>query len=738
MMKRLLSFLLLAVVILSFPLAAKEGERPVVALVLSGGGARGFAHVPIIAELERRGIIPDLIVGTSMGGLVGGLYSAGYTAQEMYDFILRTDFVDVVFNISQEDSPLPVKAYDDYSDNSFSIGISEHGFGSRDSLLDDSHVNLLLHQAVAKAEAFDDFDSLPIPFRTVGTNYKTGEGIIFSSGSFYEALRATMSMPVVFPSIVLDDGTYVVDGGMYNNMPVDLARSLGADIIIAVDVNESVLAYTGESGAINTLSGSLEQYLLIGGQINTSRQYDDADYLLIPDTSRFSVIAFDETHSILEAGEKFVEENQSVFDEIEALLAEYLPSERAVLYRDLEYPVIKAFSFEEKLESFSRYFSRFTGEEYDEETIAEIDRILNQIKEVMNLLSVSYKYIDGTVYVRSRDYAGTTGTLSLGLVGGFHSYTHFKNGVHKAVFNPDLSLSLEFRFGPLSLTQAVKIGQQNMLSFSLFSQIAGVAGFNLNVHGGFGGFSAISGRSYENRYPTRDWNAGAEAGFVLMKGRSHRFDISIGYDFYSFGRISGSRHTGISEKDIWKDKYKNLLVLRSSYHFDGRLLESMSGSSYDFRLSAAFGYDGKIRYDARLDFDAALNIGERSPHFLIFDLSLFSSRMPYELLSSYKVDVFGQISADYVFSSAAYRYYPFSAGSGFYFAGGLFAEALNGDDDVSPSAGRKNASMIPFETIDSMEYGLTLEAGYKTDFTELNLCLCFSFTGKGAIVIAFK
>ena len=401
MKKKVFSFLLsvLTLLITVSPLYAQERERPMVALVLSGGGARGFAHVPVIAELERRGITPDLVVGTSMGGLIGGLYAAGYTAEEMYTFILNTDFSDVVFNINQEDSPLPSKAYNNFYDRSLSIGISEQGLGSRDSFLDDRHVNLLLHQAVAKAEAFDDFDDLPIPFRTVGTDYKTGEGIIFSSGSFYEALRATMSMPVVFPSVVLDDGTYVVDGGMYNNMPVDLARSMGADIIIAVDVNESVLEYTEESGAMNTLSGSFEQYLLIGGQINTSRQYADADYLLLPDTGGFSVIAFDSTEGILAAGEKYVEENQELFDRLEAELSDYLPLERDVMYSELDYPVIDSFSFEEKLERFAPYFHRFEGREYNEETIAEIDRQLNKIKEIVNLLSVNYKYVDGVIHV---------------------------------------------------------------------------------------------------------------------------------------------------------------------------------------------------------------------------------------------------------------------------------------------------------------------------------------------------
>lgn len=737
MKKKVFSFLLsvLTLLITVSPLYAQEREHPMVALVLSGGGARGFAHVPVIAELERRGITPDLVVGTSMGGLIGGLYAAGYTAEEMYTFILNTDFSDVVFNINQEDSPLPSKAYNNFYDRSLSIGISEQGLGSRDSFLDDSHVNLLLHQAVAKAEAFDDFDDLPIPFRTVGTDYKTGEGIIFSSGSFYEALRATMAMPVVFPSVVLDDGTYVVDGGMYNNMPVDLARSMGADIIIAVDVNESVLEYTEESGAMNTLSGSFEQYLLIGGQINTSRQYADADYLLLPDTGGFSVIAFDSTEGILAAGEKYVEENQELFDRLEAELSDYLPLERDVMYSELDYPVIDSFSFEEKLERFAPYFHRSEGREYNEETIAEIDRQLNKIKEIVNLLSVNYKYVDGVIHVTSRDYAGTTGALSLGLTGGFHAYAHFSDNVWKGVFNPDLSLSLDFWFGSLCITPAVRIGQQNMLSLSLYYQMGSSSGLDASAHAGFGGFSAISDRNYVNRYPSRDWNAGASVNLVLLKGRSQRFDLGLEYDFYYFGKIAGSIHTDIKQARIWEDDYKNLAVLRASYHFDGRMLESISESGYDLRLSAGVGFDGRMRYDILSDFSSVIRLADRASHFLFLDLSAFSSRMPQELLSSYRVDPFGRISGDYVWADVTYRYYPFAQGDGFYFGAGLFVEGLNGDDDVSPD-GKLNTSMIPFSSLDSMEYGVSLESGYKTDFGDINVRIHISFTGKASLEIA--
>ena len=124
MIKRLVLFLTL--LFSCFFLTA--GNR--VALVLSGGGARGFAHVPIIEELERRGIVPDIVIGSSMGGLVGGLYSAGYSAQDMYRLIDDTDFVSAVFNLSQQAPSVVGKPYNEYYDRNISIGFSDSGLGT--------------------------------------------------------------------------------------------------------------------------------------------------------------------------------------------------------------------------------------------------------------------------------------------------------------------------------------------------------------------------------------------------------------------------------------------------------------------------------------------------------------------------------------------------------------------------------------------------------------------------------
>ena len=343
-------------------------HRPVVALVLSGGGARGFAHIPIIEELERRGIVPDMVIGASMGALVGALYASGYTSQDMYALIDDTDFMNAVFNLSQPAEKVLDRAYDSIGDPNFSIDFTEDGIGRADALLDDSKVNLILHESLSRVEDIGSFDDLAIPFRCVGTDFRSGEGIVFSSGSLYDALRSSMSMPFVFPVVQLEDGRYVVDGGVYDNLPIELARSMGADIVIAVDVNESIRQAAEDEETFETLSGALTQYLVLVGQIRSVEQYDDADYVIVPDTSRIGVVAFNDIDAILECGRAFVEDNRQLFDDIQARLEEAGCGDRPAPRPYSSFPVstIEGFDFDDDLERFEDLFERlYTGAAYD-------------------------------------------------------------------------------------------------------------------------------------------------------------------------------------------------------------------------------------------------------------------------------------------------------------------------------------------------------------------------------------
>ena len=210
------------------------------ALVLSGGGARGIAHIPVLQELERRGIVPDYIIGTSMGALVGGLYSAGWKADELEDLILSSDILGKLLVVNNHTGQMSFVSLDSLgNDNVLVLQFGSKGIGAANGILDDQNINGFIRENIVKVLDIDDFDDLPIKFRAIGTDITTGKEIVFDSGSLYTALRSSMSLPIVFAPVKLDEETYVMDGGLVNNLPVDVARSLGADIVLAVDVNDA-------------------------------------------------------------------------------------------------------------------------------------------------------------------------------------------------------------------------------------------------------------------------------------------------------------------------------------------------------------------------------------------------------------------------------------------------------------------------------------------------------------------
>lgn len=711
-------------------------HRPVVALVLSGGGARGFAHIPIIEELERRGIVPDMVIGASMGALVGALYASGYTSQDMYALIDDTDFMNAVFNLSQPAEKVLDRAYDSIGDPNFSIDFTEGGIGRTDALLDDSKVNLILHESLSRVEDIGSFDDLAIPFRCVGTDFRSGEGIVFSSGSLYDALRASMSMPFVFPVVQLEDGRYVVDGGVYDNLPIELARSMGADIVIAVDVNESIRQAAEDEETFETLSGALTQYLVLVGQIRSVEQYDDADYVIVPDTSRIGVVAFNDIDAILECGRAFVEDNRQLFDDIQARLEEAGCGDRPAPRPYSSFPVstIEGFDFDEDLERFEDLFERlYTGAAYDGDVIRDIDRRLGMIRRMTNKSTVNYRLEDGIVRVAGRDYVEPSTSLQLGLKGGIHSYTDFRGRDFHIALDPDFSLSLDMWFGDLRLTPSLVIGQMNTLSLDGFLLFSRSWALEVGLEGAFGGMSALSDRVYLDRYPTRDWKASGSLGLVYFSGISHRLDLTFTYDFHYLGRVQSSAHVPSSRRDIWPGRIVHHPHLTLSYRLDGTHLESVQETGLSVQCALSVGWDGDFTYSMRGDIDSSIRLSASHSSFLDAGFSLFSSRGPYELLSSYMVDTFGRISSDFIYADMSYRYYFFPRRNGLYIFAGVFGEALS-DDGVSTS-GRVDDTMVPFATLDSFEAGLVAGLGFLTDFGDIFARVHVSYTGRVSFTI---
>lgn len=310
MRRHLFALLSLALIALSLTVpwspseAAGKAHRtpPRIGLVLSGGGARGSAHIGVLKVLEELRIPIHVVVGTSMGSLVGGSYAAGLTPEVLEQRVTHVDW-DVLFNDDppREDWPARRKQASLNPTFDFTIGVRDGDLKLPKGAISGQKVQLFFNDLVKGAERVQRFDDLPIPFRAVATNLENGAMAVFDEGPLPVAMRASMSVPGLFAPMEWDDHIYV-DGGLVRNLPIDVARRMGVDVIIAVNLGSgylprdqlgSILGVTGQMIAILT-----EQNVQVSlKQIDPKR-----DVLIVPDLGDITAGDFDRAAEAIATG----------------------------------------------------------------------------------------------------------------------------------------------------------------------------------------------------------------------------------------------------------------------------------------------------------------------------------------------------------------------------------------------------------------------------------------------------
>jgi len=214
--------------------AQEQPTRPRIGLVLGGGGAKGGAHVGVLKALEEMRIPVDCVVGTSVGSLVGGFYAAGNSAAEVEASIRAIDWSETLaFTSLREQLPMRRKQSGITYSNSLEFGLSSKGISSAAGIINTQHVEQTIRDIVRTSGANDDFDQLPIRFRAVATDMQSGEMVVLAKGDLAMAMRASMAVQGAFAPVVLDKRV-LADGGAVRNLPVDVAKSACADVVIAV------------------------------------------------------------------------------------------------------------------------------------------------------------------------------------------------------------------------------------------------------------------------------------------------------------------------------------------------------------------------------------------------------------------------------------------------------------------------------------------------------------------------
>ena len=286
-------------------------HRPKIGLALSGGGAKGVAHIGVLMALEEMGVPIDYVAGTSMGSIIGGLYASGYTPEQIYKLVKEVDWNNS-FLPAPDRRLLRLDQKEQYEKYQLELGITDKGLDIPRGVAADYKVITMLTRLCLHVADINDFDQLPIPFRAVATDIVNGDKVVLGKGNLAVAMRASMSIPSVFPPFELD-GRLLVDGGVVENLPVRTVRDMGADIVIAVDIG----APLKKREQLKDLLDIMDQTVSLQIVRSTQFQRRLADFVVTPKVQEFGMFDFEEADDLVRLGREAMAASQ---DQLAALL----------------------------------------------------------------------------------------------------------------------------------------------------------------------------------------------------------------------------------------------------------------------------------------------------------------------------------------------------------------------------------------------------------------------------------
>jgi len=286
---------------------AQEAKRPKIGLVLGGGGARGAAHVGILKVLEENRVPVDFVVGTSMGSIVGGLYAIGNSPAEIDTAFHEIPWTELFADWPSQDWLSFRRKRDNERFIDIEFGASmKKGLRLPRGFIAGQKLGFELKNHTLKASAVTDFDKFALPFRAVSADINTGETVVHDHGNVADAIRASMSLPGVFPPVELD-GRILIDGGIVDNVAVDVARKMGADLIIAVDVGTPLGTVTPDSSILSFFN----QFLGVVTEDNVRKSkamITERDLLIRPELGDISSGSFERVYDAMAIGERTARE----------------------------------------------------------------------------------------------------------------------------------------------------------------------------------------------------------------------------------------------------------------------------------------------------------------------------------------------------------------------------------------------------------------------------------------------
>ncbi|TNZ66727.1 serine protease [Vibrio parahaemolyticus] len=296
--------------------------RPKVAVVLAGGGAKGAAHIGVLKALEEMHIPVDIITGTSMGAYVGGLYATGMSADEIESFIYSVDWNSGYRDrVDRSQRRVRDKEYEDRYQITTDLGLRFGEVRAPTGVVQGQNMLRVLRETTGNLGRFDSFDELAIPYRSVATDILELDEVVIGNGYLVDAMMASMSVPGALPPYKLN-GHMLVDGGVVNNMPVDVARAMGADVVIAVDISTDYKTEDDFTGLF-TVADQLSNYLVRRSTQQQVETLQEHDVYIRPNVGQMETVEFDKMPWAFQSGYDITKEMESKLEGLRLSNAEY-------------------------------------------------------------------------------------------------------------------------------------------------------------------------------------------------------------------------------------------------------------------------------------------------------------------------------------------------------------------------------------------------------------------------------
>jgi len=509
---------------------ATPPDRPRIGLVLEGGGALGFAHIGVIEWMEQHHIPVDDVAGTSMGGLVGGLYAAGNSPGEIQKFVGGIDWSNVLSGQIQFKEVSYRRKEDSLAyPNRLTFGL-KHGLSLPNGLNSGAAVGMLLDRTMLPYFNLKSFDDLPIRFRCVATDMTSGTAHVFEDGSLAQALRSTMSIPGVFAPVT--HGTQVFsDGAAVDNLPVDVARKMGAQVVIAVYLDTGPF----DPKDLNSLLGVAGRNVSIMVANNERESMKNADILLKADVSKFSATDFGDSATIIPQGYKVAEAHAAELEKYalnDADWKAYVADRDA--RRRTEVPVpqfIDIYGLQGSQQTeVADEFTKYVGKPVD---LKAVENTIDGLQGTGTYSSISYNMIekDGKTGLLIRPRLKNYGPpfLNVGLTMSSNDANNFNLGMGARVTFMDVA-------GPRSeLRVDGSMGQVASLRGELYKKLAADKGYFVAPRAYLTHTTSayFNGTNQLAQYTERQNGFGVDLGYQI----SPRAEVRVGEDYQWYSQV---------------------------------------------------------------------------------------------------------------------------------------------------------------------------------------------------------